>query len=199
MDVVRRAHRSITGMSHRGRPYSADDPALSAWVHNALTESFLVTYQQYGPGRLDSEDADRFVAEQTRVGELLGSDPLPASADALTRWLNDHEEPAASPGMVEAVSFLRAPPLSPLVRIAYRVLFQAAVATISPRLRRVLGVRRHPGAQTIGRIAVRWLRWSLGASPSWQLALVRVGAPIPGGLFLTEPVVPPPGWAPRSE
>ncbi|NIR38145.1 MAG: hypothetical protein GWN79_13930 [Actinobacteria bacterium] len=30
---------------------------------------------------------------------------------------------------------------------------------------------------------LRFLRWSLGSSPTWNLALVRVGAPIPDGLF----------------
>jgi hypothetical protein len=30
---------------------------------------------------------------------------------------------------------------------------------------------------------VRSLRWTLGSSPSWHLALVRAGAPVPPGLF----------------
>jgi hypothetical protein len=50
-------------------------------------------------------------------------------------------------------------------------------------LRNVLGVRKRPGALTVGRVMVRFLRWALGSSPSWHLALVRVGAEIPDGLF----------------
>jgi uncharacterized protein (DUF2236 family) len=197
--VVRRAHRPIRGTSHRGRPYTADDAGLSAWVHNALTDSFLVAHQAYGPRPLSTEDADTFVAEQTRVGALLDSDPMPTTAATLAAWLVDHPDIGPSPGMDEAVRFLRSPPLSPFVKVAYRVLFQAAVAVTPTGLRRVLGVRKHPGSVAVGRLAVRWLRWSLGASPAWQLALIRAGADIPDSLFLTEAVVPPPGWEPRSD
>jgi uncharacterized protein (DUF2236 family) len=196
--TVRRAHRSIEGESHRGRPYSAEDPPLSAWVHNALTDSFLVSYQTYGGSRLSGDDADRFVAEQTKVGALLDTDPMPTTAGDLAAWLEDHPDIAPSPGMEEAMAFLRSPPLSLSVKIAYRILYQAAVATVPKALRRALGIRRHPGARTIGRLAVGMLRWALGSSPSWQLALIRVGAPLPESRFLTKPVVPPPGWAPRS-
>lgn len=196
--VVRRAHRRITGVSHRGIPYTADDPGLSAWVHNALTDSFLVTHQAYGPGRLSPEEADRFVAEQTKVGALLGADPMPETAAELAGWIAVHPGIGDSPGMREAVDFLRSPPLPLFVKAAYRVLYQAAVATVPPSLRRLLGVRRHPGAFTVGWVAVKWLRWSLGSSPSWQLALIRVGADVPEGKFLTEPVIPPPGWKPSE-
>ena len=35
----------------------------------------------------------------------------------------------------------------------------------------------------IGAVAVDALRWALGSSPSWHIALVRSGAPVPDGLF----------------
>jgi uncharacterized protein (DUF2236 family) len=194
IEVVRRAHRPIQGTSHRGRGYAADDPQLSAWVHNALTDSFLVTYQAYGPAPLSPTDADRFVAEQRSLGALLDAEPMPATAVELERWLTEHPDVGESPGMREAVAFLRSPPLSLGVKLAYRVLYQAAVATIPKGSRRSLGVHRHPGARVIGRMAVKFLRWSLGSSPSWQLALIRTGSVIPEGQFLTRPVVPPPGW-----
>ena len=197
--VVRRTHLAIEGVSDRGQPYTADDPALSAWVHNALTDSFLVTHQAYGPGHLSGADADRFVVEQTRVGALLDSDPMPTSANALASWLERHPAIAPSPGMADAVRFLRSPPLPILVKAFYRVLFQASVATVPRRLRRVLGVRRHPGAVALGRLTIRALRWSLGSSPSWQLASIRAGADVPKGRFLTAPVVPPPGWVRHDE
>lgn len=181
--AVRRAHRRVAGVSHRGVAYSADTPGLAAWVHNALTESFLTAYQVFGPRRLTQEEADRFVAEQTEVGRLVGAAPLPASAAALRGWIAAHPALAHAPGAAEAVAFLRTPPLPVAVRPAYRLLFLAAAATLPPRIRRVLGVRRTPGAVSAGRLAVAALRWSLGSSPSWHLALVRTGAEVPSGLF----------------
>ncbi len=183
VEVVRRVHGPVAGASHRGRPYAADSPGLAAWVHNALTDSFLVAYQHFGPKRLPDADADRFVTEQVAVGRLLDAAPLPTTARTLAAWLETHPGVATSPGMGEAVAFLRSPPLPFFVRIAYRVLYQAAVATLPRTLRRVLGVRRHPGAIGAGKVATRFLRWNLGSSPSWQLALTRVGSPVPPGLF----------------
>jgi uncharacterized protein (DUF2236 family) len=180
---VRRAHRPVEGTSHRDRPYSAGTAELAAWVHNALTDSFLVAYQDYGPHPLTAGDADRFVAEQTQVGRLLDAAPLPDTAATLARWLADHPDAGPSPGMAEAIAFLRSPPLPLPVRPAYRVLFQAAAATLPKSLQRILGVAAVPGARLLGRSAVHALRWSLGSSPSWRLALVRVGSEVPSGMF----------------
>lgn len=181
--IVRGAHRPVRGRSHRGRPYTAGTPRLAAWVHNALTDSFLAAYQAFGPRRLTAEEADRFVAEQTRVGRLLDADPLPADAAALAVWLTSHPGLSPSPGLAETVAFVRSPPLPLPVRIGYRVLYAAAVSTVPPSLRKLLGLRNLPGSQLVGRLTVGLLRWALGSSPSWNLALVRVGASVPAGLF----------------
>jgi uncharacterized protein (DUF2236 family) len=181
--AVRRAHRPVTGMSSRGRGYRADQPDLAAWVHNALTDSFLVAYRLFGPRPLPPGGADRFVAEQTRVGALLDAAPLPETAAGISAWIVDHPDLARSPGMAESVAFLRSPPLPAIMRGPYRVLYWAAAASLPERLRVILDLRDVPGAVPAGRAATRFLRWVLGASPSWHLGLVRVGAPIPDGLF----------------
>jgi uncharacterized protein (DUF2236 family) len=183
VEMVRGAHRPVRGISHRDRAYSAAKPELAAWVHNALTDSFLTAYRTFGPNRLTEAQADEFVIEQTAVGRLLGAEPLPRRAHDLSRWLEHHPEVGRSPGLSGAVDFLGTPPLPWHVLVAYRVLFEAAVATIGPRLRAVLGLQARPGAIAAGRVAIASLRWSLGASPSWNLALVRIGAPIPAGRF----------------
>jgi uncharacterized protein (DUF2236 family) len=180
---VRRIHRVVSGTSSRGIDYDADDPGFSAWVHNALTDSFLVANQTFGAERLSPEDADRFVLEQTRVGALLGADPMPTTATDLSRWIELHPGVAPSPEMDDAVDFLTDPPLEPGLMIGYKFLMEAAVATLPGRLRDVLGLTKTPGAVRVGKGVVAGLRWALGASPSWQLALVRTGTPIPEGRF----------------
>ena len=47
--AVRRAHRVVKGASHRNLAHTADDADLSAWVHNALSDSFLSAYEHFGP------------------------------------------------------------------------------------------------------------------------------------------------------
>ena len=81
--AVRRAHRGISGVSERGRPYAASSPELAAWVHNALTDSFLEAYRAYGPRPLSDGEADQFVAEQCRIGHLLVDGDLPSTAASL--------------------------------------------------------------------------------------------------------------------
>jgi ER-bound oxygenase mpaB/B'/Rubber oxygenase, catalytic domain len=164
--------------------YDASDPALSAWVHDSLTDSFLTAYRAYGARPCSPADADRYVREQVRVGELLGADPLPDTAAALSAWVTGHPDLAPSPAAAQAIRFLRRPPLPPAIRAAYRVLLRAAAATLPGRIGQIVGVPSRPGDLGVGRAAVTALRWSLGSSPDWRLALVRTGSsPPPGARF----------------
>ncbi len=176
--IVRAVHRRVVGASHRGVPYRADDPPLAAWVHNSLTESFLVCNQVYGARRLSQAEADEFVREQGRIGRLLDADPLPETAAELSRWIAEHPAVGPSPGMREAVAFLRRPPLDPSVLVAYQVLGSAAIVTLPPRILRTLGLRPRPAAREVGLAATAGMRWALAASPRWRQALLRVGAPV---------------------
>jgi len=183
VETVKRIHRRVKGVSERGVRYDAADPGFSAWVHNALTDSFLVAHQVYGEEPLTRSGCDRFVEEQTRVGALLGSDPMPTSAEGLRRWIVDHSEIAPSQPMREAVAFLEDPPLDAAVKPAYRILHDAAAATIPIRLRRMLDLSPPPFAIPAGKAGVTVLRWALSYSPSWEVALIRSGAPVPPGRF----------------
>lgn len=184
---VRRVHSPIAGVSVRGIPYDASEAHLSAWVHNALTDSFLVANQVYGANRLSDADAGRFVGEQTRIGRLLGADPMPDTPEALARWISDHPDIGPSPEMTDAVAFLTDPPLDRSLKVGYRLILEAAVATIPPRIREILGFRRRVGSVTVGVATTKALRWAMGWSPSWKAALIRTGRPVPEGLFLQEP------------
>lgn len=181
--AVGRAHAGVSGRSERDRPYSAANPLLAAWVHNVLTDSFLVAYQAYGPRRLSTAEADRFVSEQTRIGRLLGADPLPDTADDLSQWIVSNAALAPTASQARAIEFLRDPPLSLPVKLGYRLLFQAAAATVPAELGDIIGVTPRQSGGRIGRLGTSTLRAALGASPSWHLALVRSQAPIPSGRF----------------
>ena len=180
--MVRDAHRSVRGTSHRGLPYSASTPELAAWVHNTLTESFLVAYQEFGLGLTDAE-ADRFVAEQTQIGAMLGADPLPETAADLTAWVRFHPALASSPGMGNAVDFLRRPPIPATPRLGYQLLMRGAVATIPEELTDLLGMRARPGAHTGAAVLTRTLRMIMRNSPAWKASLERCGAPYDPTLF----------------
>lgn len=183
VERVRRIHRVVSGVSSRGIPYDASDPGFSAWVHNALTDSFLTAHLTYGGIALSDAEADRFVLEQTKVGALLDADPMPSTRDQLSKWIVDHPDIAPSPEMTEAVAFLTDPPLDPALKLGYRILRDAALMTIPDRLLDILGLHRPLGGLTLGRSMIAALRWALGYSPTWRLALIRTGADVPDGLF----------------
>ena len=191
VSAVRTAHVPVKGRSERDKPYSAANPAMAAWVHNVLTDSFLVAHQAYGRDRLTSEQADQFVQEQARIAALLKAAPVPLTADELSAWVNEHPAIASSEAQKNAVKFLRFPPLPLPVQLGYQPLFQAAAGTIPTPLAKLIGVTPACGATQIGVATVNGLRWALGSSPAWQIALVRSGAPVPAGLFRQPlPVVP---------
>ena len=186
VERVRGAHQGVSGTSHRGLAYDAAMPDLAAWVHNTLTESFLVAYREFGLG-LSEAEADRFVVEQSQVGAMLGASPLPRTAADLHTWIRTHPALAPSPGMRSAVDFLRHPPLPARQRLGYAVLMRAAVATMPPELRSVLGLKARPGGRLAATALLRFLRWGLRNSPSWRAALDRCGAPYDPSKFREMP------------
>ena len=182
VELVRIAHRNVRGVSSRSRPYRASAPELAAWVHNTLTESFLVAYREYGPG-LTAGEADRFVSEQARIGKMMGAEPLPGTAAELHLWIRSHPALGESPGMEAALGFLRRPPIPPPQRLGFRLLMDGAVATVPPELREVLGLRIKPGARAAATTLVRGLRWAMRSSPAWKAALQRCGEPYDPRMF----------------
>lgn len=190
LTTVRRAHVPVEGVSERGKEYSAAGPAQASWVHNVLADSFIETYQRFAPTPLTDDDADRFVAEQTALGAKLRSNDLPDTRADLHAWVADHPALAPTQAMHDAVEFLKDPPLPTSARIGYRALYAAAVSTIPERVAEIIGVEASRPAIATGRALLSTLRWALGPSPSWWIALERTGAPIPPGVrFLRPPPV----------
>jgi uncharacterized protein (DUF2236 family) len=75
---LRRLHARLSGVEpETGLAYRVSDPELLLWVHCTEVESFLDTFRRCG-GRLTGEQADRYVAEQTRTAALVGIDPADA-------------------------------------------------------------------------------------------------------------------------
>jgi uncharacterized protein (DUF2236 family) len=68
-----------------GSGYSAHDPALLAWVHVTLVDTFLVTYERF-VAPLTPADRDRYCLEATVSAPLLGivPDALPRTAAELS-------------------------------------------------------------------------------------------------------------------
>lgn len=145
---VARLHERVQG-SYRAvagdRAYSAADADLVEWVHLAFTEAFLGAHQRWGgpiPG-----GPDAYVREWAQAGRLMRLENPPLTeAELLARMdgLLVRGELRRDDRVDDVVRFLRAAPFTGVMRIAYRVLFAAAVASLPRSYRHLLGLRRSP-------------------------------------------------------
>jgi uncharacterized protein (DUF2236 family) len=80
--------REGAGALAAGTGYSAHDPALLAWVHATLLDTFLLTYERF-VAPLSPVERDRYCREAGGVAPLLGIPPdaLPRSTDELTAYM----------------------------------------------------------------------------------------------------------------
>lgn len=209
--VVRRAHRTVHGQTPDGRRYRASDPALLTWVSIALTSSFLAADRLWAPRPVTALQADRFVAEQSRLAALLDErvdlDDLYHAPDTLRAGKIDLPLRAELPQTVaqlittlerfapelsgggqarEMVRFLRWPPLPPTVRAAYLPLFAGAAGSLASWQRRMLGL---PAGRVAAAVAVTntattlaALRTAAGRSPAYEAATRRVAHTVVGSL-----------------
>ncbi len=166
--IVRRVHPRVRGTAPDGRPYTAEDPHLLAWVSIALTSSFLATDRRWSPVPVTGSRADAFVAEQSRIAALLDPrvdltpferDPdaraalragevdlpmlrdgtLPTSVTDLDAALTRYApELGINDQGAQALRFLRRPPIPVAARGGYRALFGGAVASLEPHEARAL-------------------------------------------------------------
>lgn len=167
--MVTNVHERVRGVAPDGRPYSAGDPALLAWVHNVEVDSFLAAYRRYGPGITDA-DADRYVREMARLGRLLGAAEVPETERDLREWIDAVPGLEMTPAARETVRFLMFPSLPVRMLPAYAVIVAAAADLLPLSRRLTLGVWPvpfadplvvRPGATTL--LAV--LGWALGPPP----------------------------------
>jgi uncharacterized protein (DUF2236 family) len=171
---VGRFHQKVEGEYAAGdgsaRRYTATDGDLVDWVHVTFADAFLTCHEVWGapiPG-----GADAYVRDWAMAGRLMGDEAPPVTAAELRERRDGYLERGELRGddrVADVVRFLRKPPFRGTMGIAYRVLFAAAVSTIPPPYRRLLGVRRSllPVRLMTG-MALRMAQRAIGSGPRAQ-------------------------------
>lgn len=177
---VQQVHEHVRGIAPDGRPYSANDPILLAWVHATEIDSFVAAYRRYGPSSLTDEDADRYVGEMAIVAHAFGADPVPTTAAELAALLASYELHATSQAR-SAARWLMVPPMPWRVRPVYVLVAAAAIELLPLAAQLELGIVVPPLAGPIGvrpatRAFVGTVRWALGESPTLATARERASA-----------------------
>ena len=79
IDKVNFIHTKISGVDEFGKPYSATDPHLLAWVHLTETLSFMRSYEEYREEKLSPQDKDQYFLEMSFLGKRIGTANLPTT------------------------------------------------------------------------------------------------------------------------
>lgn len=158
------------------KPYAARDPRFLLWVHCAFTDSFLKAHQ--GLGFPLTRGADTYVGEWSRSAAPLGLTEAPMSVAELERALQDFRDHdlVATDVTRRVVGFILNPPFGLAARMFYRVLANAAIATLDEQDVRLLGLRKKSRLWlTAARVGLRVLGRILGPeSPSQRMARRRI-------------------------
>ena len=121
--------------------YEASQSRHLLWVHCAFTDSFLIAYRELG--RDEDRTVENYVKEWAKSAEPLGLQGAPASDSELKEVLDDFLNHDI--GEIEAtrriVHFIIHPPFSKAAMPFYRVLCNAAISTMDPRVLKALGLK----------------------------------------------------------
>lgn len=178
---VRAMHGRVRGTyrdaRENERTYDASDPSLLLWVHIAFMDSFLRCHQAYSSTPIPG-GADAYIRLWARSVEPLGVHDAPQDEAGLLQSIGKFDHELVVTGDTrEVIEWLRYPPLPPVARIVYRLLFQAAYLTLPPAYQKMIGLRTFPRwiVASTTRLLLRVLRIAIGPeNPIQDAALDRL-------------------------
>jgi uncharacterized protein (DUF2236 family) len=179
---VRQMHTRVEGdfeqRSGERTRYSASDPRYLLWVHCAFTDSFLRAHQELGYPL--PQGADRYVREWAKSAQPLGLDTAPESEAELADVMDNfaRNEVVTIAMTLPIVGFILRPPFSRGGLFFYRILANAAIATIDEPFLSVLGLKpRSKSWLKVSKVLLDLLSYMLGhESPSQRIARKRINA-----------------------
>lgn len=185
---VNRLHTRVTGEYTTGAgervAYKAADKDLLLWVHIAFMESFLVAHEQFAwreiPKGSAKSGADNYVAQWSVSVGPLGLTDVPmnrAELDQAIQNIYSTGTLVTNQDTLEVVQFIKNPPLPALAIPIYRLLFDAAVLSLKPEFRELLGLKSKPRwlIQPLTRFVLRAMRAAIGPeSPIEDGAVARL-------------------------
>ena len=189
---VNAMHKVVQGefldQSGQSKPYRASDHRYLLWVHCAFTDSFLKSYQALEPGirpnfgdltSLDGEQlADAYVREWALSALPLGLTDAPKTLFDLEEILEDFRktELQVDENGKRVIDFILNPPFSRVGKFFYSILAGAAISTLDPRDRELLGLKRPRTINLkLSKLSLKILSSMLGhRSPSERVARTRI-------------------------
>ena len=161
---VNRIHAAVQGTLPDGRPYSARDPRVLAWVHVVEATSFLAAYLRHVRPEMPGHEQDEYFRQFAVIARALGADPVPLDrreAEAIFRNLRKDLAPRPEAREVARLVLDQRPP-GPAGGVQ-AVLGSEAVALLPSFARAMLGIDRPGLAGVPARAAI----WGMGKTLRW--------------------------------
>jgi uncharacterized protein (DUF2236 family) len=156
--------------------YKAKDPRFLLWVHCAFTDSFLKAHLALGYS-ID-QGADAYVAQWSKSAVPLGLTKAPMSIADLEAALDDFRtnDLATVERTAEVVRFILNPPFDGAGKFFYKVISNAAIATLDQHELTLLGLEKRSKLWLrISRISLDIFLAILGPEPpAMQVARERI-------------------------
>ena len=180
IEIVKKIHKRVNGVTADGRAYSAEDPALLRWVHTTEAASFLRAYQRFARHRLSADEVDRYFDEFRVIAERLGATDVPASRQQVADYFQGmRAQLYAGEQAKDTFRFILTPQLrDPRIALGHVLVARAAVDLLPAWARDLLGAIQLPlleplavNTMTFG--LVELLAW-VGPNPRVQQAYQRV-------------------------
>jgi uncharacterized protein (DUF2236 family) len=168
---VNKLHSRVSGEYTKGTgekvPYQAADKDLLLWAHIAFMESFLVAHQMYSwkaiPQGSFETGADNYVSQWSVSVAPLGLTKCPMSESELESEIDNFYRSGllvSTADTKQVIDFIKNPPLPGVARLVYGLLFDAAVLSLRPEFRTLLGLSAKPA-------------WLIRPATRWTLRLMR--------------------------
>jgi uncharacterized protein (DUF2236 family) len=178
---VNRMHERVAGTYQAAggetRGYRAGDADLLCWVHVAFMDSFLRAHQCYSQQTIPG-GADDYIRLWAKSVEPLGLTDVPHDEAGLLACLETYgPRLVVSDDTREVIRWLRSPPLPPMARVVYALLFQSALASLPREYRRMIGLRAIPLRllQPVTTSFLKLLRFAIGpGGPLEDAAIARL-------------------------
>ncbi len=166
------------GAHAAGAPYSAHDPALLAWVQATLASLLPRAYELY-VGPLTPEERDRYCAESTALGPLLGLPDgfLPRTAAEVERYIAARLADGTvvvGPAARELAREIVAPGRPRWARLISPLTALPTIGLLPPAVRAAYGFRWTARQERALRVTAAIARWLLPRLPGllhrWPVA-----------------------------
>jgi uncharacterized protein (DUF2236 family) len=156
--------------------YRAQDSRFLLWVHCAFTDSFIKSHLALGYALPDG--ADEYVREWAKSAIALGLTSAPKSMAELEQTLEDFRmnDLGRTEKTLEVVQFILKPPFGKTGLLFYKIITNAAIATLNQNELAILGLKAKSKIWLkIARGALNVFGAILGPeSPSQKLARQRI-------------------------